>query len=289
MGEMKRSRDYLSFRESVPQKKLCIDDDSGKEWVLYDSGPKNVRCPLICLPPVSGTADVFFKQMIALSAVGCRVIAVEYPVYWSIGEWCEGFRKLLDYLHLDKVHVFGASLGGFLAQKFAQYTCKSPRVHSLLLCNSFVDTSVFQQSTTAHSFWLMPALLLKKMVMGNFDTGIVDKDIADSIDFMVDKLDSMSQQELASRLTLNCLNSYVEPQKISNVPVTLMDVYDESALSQLVREETYKCYPDAKRAHMKSGGNFPYLSRADEVNLYIQIHLRPFAETKYSAMDQISD
>ena len=31
----------------------------------------------------------------------------------------------------------------------------------------------------------MPAILLKKMVMGNFDKGYVDSEIADSIDFMV--------------------------------------------------------------------------------------------------------
>ena len=33
----------------------------------------------------------------------------------------------------------------------------------------------------------------------------------------------------------------------------------------------YKCYPNAKRAHMKSGGNFPYLSRSLEVNIFIQV------------------
>ncbi len=32
---------------------------------------------------------------------------------------------------------------------------------------------------------MMPAILLKKMVMGNFDKGFVDSEIADSIDFMV--------------------------------------------------------------------------------------------------------
>ena len=32
---------------------------------------------------------------------------------------------------------------------------------------------------------MMPAILLKKMVMGNFDKGYVDSEIADSIDFMV--------------------------------------------------------------------------------------------------------
>ena len=48
-----------------------------------------------------------------------------------------------------QVHLFGASLGGFLAQKFAEVTFKSPRVQSLILCNAFADTSVFQQTATA--------------------------------------------------------------------------------------------------------------------------------------------
>ena len=43
---------------------------------MYDAGPRSVKCPLICFPPASGTADVFFRQILALSAVGYRVIAV---------------------------------------------------------------------------------------------------------------------------------------------------------------------------------------------------------------------
>ena len=35
---------------------------------------------------------------------------------------------------------------------------------------------------------MMPALFLKKMVMGNFDKGLVDPEIADSIDFMVERV-----------------------------------------------------------------------------------------------------
>lgn len=283
MGEIQNSQEYQSFRSSVPQKKLVVDDDDRKEWVLYDTGPREVRCPLICLPPASGTADVFFRQLLSLSTAGYRVIAVEYPIYWTMREFCEGFKKLLDHLQLDKVHIYGASLGGFLAQKFAEYTSKSSRVASLILCNSFYETSIFQQTNSAPTFWMMPALFLKKMVMGNFDRRLTDPEIADSIDFMVDKLDSITQQELASRLTLNCMNCYVEPQKLVGLDITIMDVFDDCALSQEVREEMYKCYPSAKRAHLKSGGNFPYLSRSLEVNIFIQIHLKAFDETPYKA------
>lgn len=276
MGEVSTSPEYQSFRSTIPQKKVVVDDDNSKEWTMYDAGPKTVKCPLVCFPPASGTADVFFLQMLGLTTAGYRVISVEYPVYWTMREFCEGFRKLLDHLQLDKVHIFGTSLGGFLAQKFAEYVSRSQRVASLILCNSFYDTTIFQQTNSAPTFWMMPALFLKKMVMGNFDKGLVDPDIAHSIDFLVERLDSLSQQELASRLTLNCMNCYVEPQKLRGVDITIMDVFDECALSGVVRDEMYKCYPEARRAHLKSGGNFPYLSRSADVNLFLQIHLRRF-------------
>lgn len=49
---------------------------------LYDYGPRGVRCPLVFLPPATGTADVFYKQIIALGSAGFRVLSVDYPIYW---------------------------------------------------------------------------------------------------------------------------------------------------------------------------------------------------------------
>ena len=43
------------------------------------------------------------------------------------------------------------------------------------------------------------------------------------------------------------------------------------ALSNEARDELYKNYPHAKLGHLKSGGNFPYLSRSDEVNMHILV------------------
>ncbi|NP_001400480.1 maspardin isoform 7 [Mus musculus] len=76
MGEIKVSPDYNWFRSTVPLKKIIVDDDDSKIWSLYDAGPRSIRCPLIFLPPVSGTADVFFQQILALTGWGYRVIAI---------------------------------------------------------------------------------------------------------------------------------------------------------------------------------------------------------------------
>ena len=55
-----------------------IVDKASQTWTLYDAGPRHVRSPLVCLPPVCGTADVFFRQLLDLTAVGYRVISVRY-------------------------------------------------------------------------------------------------------------------------------------------------------------------------------------------------------------------
>jgi maspardin len=285
MGELSHSREYLSFRSSVPLKKVCVDGGTNKDWTIYDIGSKNIRCPLICLPPVSGRADIFFRQMLALSAAGSRVISVEYPAVWTCKEFCEGFTRLLDHLHLDRVHLFGASLGGFLAQKFAEHVCRVHRVQSIILCNAFIDTDIFDQSLAAPTYWMLPAVVLKRMLLGNYERGNLDREVSDGVDFVVDCLDSLGQRDLAARLTLNCRSAAVETRRLSGLPITIMDVNDCSALSPAVKETVYKAYPNARRAHLKTGGNFPYLSRSDEVNLHIQIHLRQFDRTKYSAQD----
>ncbi|GBP13943.1 Maspardin [Eumeta japonica] len=283
VSDLSQTSEYLSFRSSIPLRKIVVDCDGSKTWRIYDSGPKSVSCPVICLPPVSGTADVFFRQVMGLAARGVRVIAAESPAYWNIKEWCDGFKRLLDYLELDKVHLFGASLGGFIAQKFAELTHNCPRVISLVLCNTFTDTSIFEYKDSSALFWLLPSVMLKRMLMANFTTEKNDKRIKESIEFMTERLESLTQADLASRLTLNCSTGYVQANRLSNMPVTIMDVWDDSALSSHVREDLHKCYPHAKLAHLKNGGNFPYLSRSDEVNLHLLIHLRQFDGTELSA------
>eukprot|EP00092_Neocalanus_flemingeri_P008519 GFUD01009177.1.p1 GENE.GFUD01009177.1~~GFUD01009177.1.p1 ORF type:complete len:283 (+),score=74.21 GFUD01009177.1:59-907(+) len=274
-GAIAQSEEYVSFRGSVPLKKITIGDD-GKTWQVYDSGSRDSGSPLVCLPPIAGTADIFFKQCLALSVRGYRVLAVEWPAYWSLKEWCQGFKGLLDHLNLERVHLFGAALGGFLAQKFAEHTRSCPRVASLVLCNSFTDTSIFKYSEESSAFWLMPSLVLKRLVMTGLEMGKMDQQMVDATDFILERLESLGHAELASRLTLTCAPAHVEPQNVNDLPVTIIDVFDECALTQEVREETYKFYPGAKMGHLKSGGNFPYLSRSEEVNLYLSIHLRNF-------------
>ncbi|XP_076811378.1 maspardin-like [Clavelina lepadiformis] len=276
-SNLSESEEYRTFRSSIPCKKIFIDEDTSKIWKLYDAGPKTVLTPLVCLPPASGNADIFFRQVVYLSALGYRVIALDYPVYWTVDDFCNGLRKLVDYLNLNQIHVFGCGLGGFLAMKFAERTRTKQYVLSIILCNTFTDTTVFKLQHMSAMMWTLPSFVLKRFILNRFSAGYTDVEQADALDFVVEKLSDLSQKDLASRLKLHYSGEYVRyPQQLQNTPVTLMDVFDDYTYPQGVKEGTYKCFPLSKQALLKSGGHFPYLSRSSEVNLHLRLHLRQF-------------
>ncbi|THU54880.1 hypothetical protein C4D60_Mb11t00720 [Musa balbisiana] len=119
---------------------VVFESIGNKQWRYYDFGPKAVP-PLICIPGIAGTADVYYKQIKSLSMKGYRVISVDLPRVWNHHEWVHSFEKFLDTLSIYHVHLYGTSLGGFLALVFAQH--RPRRVKSLVLSNAFLETHKF--------------------------------------------------------------------------------------------------------------------------------------------------
>ncbi|XP_011033900.1 PREDICTED: maspardin-like isoform X2 [Populus euphratica] len=228
--------DYIHFKSQVPLHKIPIGT---KQWRYYDFGPKAVP-PLICLPGIAGTADVYYKQIMSLSM---------------------------------KIHLYGTSLGGFLAQLFAQH--RPRRVRSLILSNTFLKTCSFASAMPwAPVVSWTPSFLLKRYVLTGIRDGPHEPFIADSVDFVVSQVETLSRDDLASRLTLNVDAASVGSLLLSDSCITIMDTNDYCAIPQQLKDQLSDRYPEARCAHLKSGGDFPFLSRPDEVNLHLQLHLR---------------
>ncbi|GMH26627.1 hypothetical protein Nepgr_028470 [Nepenthes gracilis] len=261
--------DYIYFKSQVPLHKIPIGT---KQWRYFDFGPKSVP-PLICIPGTAGTADVYYKQIMALSMKGYRVISVDIPRVWNHHEWIQAFEKFLDAIDVHHIHIYGSSLGGFLAQLFAQH--RPRRVRSLILSNTFLDTRTFSSAMPWAPFvnWT-PPFLLKRYVLTGIKDGPHEPFIADSVDFVVSQVETLSREDLASRLTLTVNSASVGHLLLSDAFITIMDTNDYCAIPQLLKDEVGERYPEAKRACLKTGGDFPFLSRPDEVNLHLQLHLR---------------
>lgn len=261
--------DYVHFKSRVPLHKISLGN---KEWRYYEFGPKNVP-PLVCIPGIAGTADVYYKQIMSLSMKGYRVISVDIPRVWNHQEWIHAFEKFLDTINIHHVHLYGTSLGGFLAQIFAQH--RPRRVKSLVLSNTFLDTQKFSTAMPWSPIvsWT-PSFLLKRYILTGIRDGPHEPFIADSVDFVVGQVETLSREDLSSRLTLNVVAASVGPLTLSDSFITIMDTNDYCAIPQHLKDQVSERYPSARRAFLKSGGDFPFLSRPDEVNLYLQLHLR---------------
>ena len=112
------------------------------------------------------------------------------------------------------------------------------------------------------------------MILDGFRAQDVEStEITNAIDFMTERLHSFSQNELASRLTLNCTPNHVRTQNLGHIPITILNLWDCYSHTESVKEDFRHCYPHAKLADLKSGGIFPFLSRSDEVNLHILVSL----------------
>ncbi|XP_055821356.1 uncharacterized protein LOC129889910 [Solanum dulcamara] len=261
--------DYIYFKSQVPLHKIPI---GSKQWRYYDFGPKVVP-PLICLPGIAGTADVYYKQIMSLSMKGYRIISVDIPRAWNNHEWIQAFEKFLDAIDVHHIHLYGTALGGFLAQLFAQH--RPRRVRSLVLSNTFVETTNFSASMPwAPIVGWAPSFILKRHVLSGIRDSPQEPFIADSVDFVVSQVETLSREDLASRLTLTADAASVGPLLLPDSSITLMDTNDYCAIPQSLKDQVCERYPGARRAYLKSGGDFPFLSRPDEVNLHLQLHLR---------------
>lgn len=261
--------DYVYFKSVVPLHKIYI---GSKLWRYYDFGPKVVP-PLLCIPGIAGTADVYYKQIMSLCMKGYRVMSIDVPQVWNHHEWIHSFEKFLDSMSIHHVHIYGTSIGGFLAQIFAQH--RPRRVKSLVLSNTFLETHKFAAAMPWSPVvnWT-PSFLLKRYLLTGIRDGPHEPFIGDSVDFVVGQVETLSRDDLSSRLMLNVTVASVGSLMLPDSLITIMDTNDYSSVPQQLKDQMNERYPGARRAVLKTGGDFPFLSRPDEVNLYLQLHLR---------------
>ena len=269
--------------------KVTLDNDSGDESDEYteitgdDAYDETQPAPLLIISSIS--IDLFFRQFVSLCPKGYRIIAAEVSgvVIDSYKVWVRSLHDLLlKKLRVPVVHILGFELGGLLAQ---MYAARYPQcVESLILINPFCSNKYFSKKLTSLSkmtFSIAPLFLLKGNLLSGLPNDNLPPQVAASFDFVASCVDGMSRSELATQLALlYAVPADADPvASVKDKVMIILSAEDEPyrAYSGEVLEDIRKFYPDAQIAELKRGcGEFPQLTVADEVNMYIQIHLRKF-------------
>lgn len=105
--------------------------------------------------------------------------------------------------------------------------------------------------------------------------GRVSLQMANAAEFAIGHTMSSSRDVLASRLALSTTASTVVNRvHIPQTSITLIDALDRQQPALQLSELTASQLPEARRAHLKFGGDFPYIAAPDDVNVHLIVHLR---------------
>ena len=228
---------------------------------------------------------------------------------YSTGTLSKSCDESLPTTNKAVVHLLGAGLGAFLAQCYAE--AHSEKLASLLLVNGFMNSALFSEYSPLNDFYILaPKFLLSTKIINLFDH-LKDKEFMNndeilySIEYMLDYVsEESSRGQLASRLSLISDEKRVNIKKITKKLVdmpgsptkfTIIDCMDDENLiyPHSLRTELHKNYPysdsNIRLCLMKNGGSFPYISRVDEFNIYLTVHLRSIFGLGNSPSTSIDD
>ncbi|CRH01510.1 acid cluster protein 33 homologue, putative [Plasmodium relictum] len=289
--ELSMHEAYKNFCSKHPLKKLSMPK-SDLVWCYYDINSRNDNI-IVFLHGICGTAGCYFYQLDKLSNLGFRVISFQYPCYNYLKDWIKNMCNILEYLNIKKAHFFASDLGGYLIQLYAKlYPSK---IQSLILCNSYRKTDDFAAIASLRNIYgklysFLPHVLLKKIILENYiyiNYVNIDLKEKNSLEFMSNEIDLISASDLGGRISLQLSSDIIDRIYVNDKCITILQTLN-NMYSDSLNEDMKKAYPFAKHAIMKSGGDFPYLSRYEEVNMYILVHLRNNCNASF-VKEQISN
>ncbi|ORM41062.1 Maspardin [Babesia sp. Xinjiang] len=286
--------DYARFKQKTPVKRV-FDPISELYWTYYecaktrktrDSDRGTAELPtVVLLHGICGTAGCYFYVMNKLSEAGVRCISAQYPEYYSVEEWISGLLHFLEYLKLSKPTVFGSDLGGYLLQLFVEKYPES--VYSMILCNSYRRTDCFSSSPDLRGLYgrwysVLPHMILRNIFVESYICpknyhGIPRVSVMEQLarEFMASELDQLTASDLGSRISLQMSTEYVGDFGLQRMPhskILIIETNNNNTPEEL-NEEMRTAYADAKIATMKNGGDFPYLTKPEEIVTFVMVHL----------------
>ena len=231
--------------------------------------------PLIALPGLQGTGDIHYRLALRLHRLKLRTIAITPPAEPEVRRLADSLAMLLDKLRLDRVHFYGSSIGGYLAQVFAQ---RHPeRVRVLFIGNSFHDPSISQakyptlDKVRAESAQArLDAIIARTVKMAGSEPG--QAELRDALLAIVGH--HQSAEALKARVICLLMADAIGVVPIPSSRVVLIDSDDDTTISAQQREGLRKRYSRSSHYAISGGGHYPSVLRPEQLAEAIASHMQ---------------
>jgi maspardin len=258
-----RTLDLLArFQQCYPRTAVRA---AGTVWSFRRTpGQGTEATTILMLPGIQGGGDVFFDTALRLGAA-LPLLTVDAPDLDDVSTMTAATAAFLDALGLQRVHILGASLGGYLAQAFA--LAHPERVDQLLIANGFHDPRPFlSKLPPAATFAAMDAgSLVRKNLASLLEAPAEDPGVASLQAIMaalVGPVQSLTNYK--SRLLLLMGAAPLDRPQIPDSRVMVVDDDQDPMVPAEMRNALRSRYANAELHAVTGGGHMPAIQRPAE-------------------------
>jgi maspardin len=258
-----RTLDRLArFQQSYPRMSVRA---AGAVWSFRRTpgqGPQATT--VLMLPGIQGGGDVFFDTALRLGAA-LPLVTVDAPDLDDVSAMTAATAAFLDKLGLQRVHVLGSSLGGYLAQALA--LAHPERVDQLLIANGLYDPRpVLAGLPPAATFAAMDAAdLVRKNLAPLLEASADDPGVASLQAIMAALVGPVqSPTNYKSRLLLLIGAEPLDRPPIPDSRVMVIDDDQDPMVPAEMRNALRSRYANAELHAVTGGGHMPAIQRPAE-------------------------
>ena len=249
-----------AFRETYPVRTLEV---GGVGWEYLTLGEASET--ILFLHGMTGAYDIWWQQMESLQP-SYRVVSVTYPAAGSLEQMEQAVMAILDAEGIDRVHVVGSSLGGYLAQFLV---ARHPeRIESAVFANTFPPNDLIAEQNRMVGALLpyLPEWLVMNVLRGSLRdsvypaSGYSELVLAFGLEQTYGR---MTKAQVLGRYRCVVERFDAPDAEALGIPVLIIESDNDPLVEGTLREQLKATYPSAEVRTLPGGGHFPYLSEAE--------------------------
>lgn len=250
-----------TFRRQYPSQQIEVNG-AAWEYLVMGRGEETI----LFLHGLAGSYDIWQQQMTAL-ADRYRLVSLTYGPADNLAAFAEAIVAILDAEQIERVHVVGSSLGGYLAQYLA--AAHPERIDSLVLANTFPPNDIIaaDYQTIGRILPYTPEWLIMAVMRANYRHSVYPT--SENSELVLAFLREISYQ-MSKANVLGRYRAVIEPftPPAADLPILIIESDNDPLVKPELRRQLKETYPQAAVHTLASAGHFPYLNQAA---LYTQL------------------
>ena len=263
----------LSMKYPIQYK---FDRVYGVQWRFRTTSANDLKTDeaVVMIPGTYETCTSYIYMLDKLVSLGYRAVIIDFGEYPKFKQIAKAFDQFCDGLGVNKAHIIGDDMGGFMALQIASHPKIGTKILSISLINAFTSLSVLKRPNILFSVFgqLSARSLLKKEIeefhspQGYTSEIFIQKEIETELP---DVLDARLKLRNAKTMTIN---PRCDPSAIMSIEtLDKFFLFDEEYIPSIALK-------GCRQALMKWGGEWPHIQNPDDTIEYITAHLRKWGK-----------